>query len=78
MMAASLTGALESRWYGRSSVSPRYTPLTVVSHSPTRMGEEAGRLLWRRLDGDDGPPERIVLPTELVPRGSGEIPPSAA
>ena len=52
------------------------TPLTVVSHSPTRMGEEACRLLWRRLDGDDGPPERIVLPTELVPRGSGEIPPS--
>jgi LacI family transcriptional regulator len=51
------------------------TPLTVVSHSPQRMGEEACRLLWQRLDGNDGPPERVILPTELIPRGSGEIAP---
>jgi LacI family transcriptional regulator len=51
------------------------TPLTVISHSPARMGEEACRLLWRRLDGDTAPPERVVLPTTLIPRGSGEIRP---
>lgn len=50
-------------------------PLTVVSHSPARMGDEAARLLWRRLDGDTTPPQRVILPTTLVPRGSGEIPP---
>jgi LacI family transcriptional regulator len=53
------------------------TPLTVVAHSPALMGAEAARLLWRRIDGADGPTERLVLPTELIPRGSGEIPPPA-
>jgi len=52
------------------------TPLTVVSHDPGRMGEEAARLLWRRLDGGGGPPVRVVLPTELIARGSGELPPA--
>ena len=49
------------------------TPLTVVSHDNALMGEEAARLLWRRLDGDAGPVERVVLPTRLIPRGSGEV-----
>lgn len=50
-------------------------PLTVVSHDPYRMGEEACRLLWQRVSGETGPPETVVLPTTLIPRGSGEIPP---
>ncbi len=50
-------------------------PLTVVAHSPHEMGRQAAELLCRRLDGDGGPPRRIVLPTELVVRGSGEVAP---
>jgi len=51
------------------------TPTTVVRHDSHRMGVEAARLAFDRLDGDDAEPRRIVLPTELVPRGSGEVPP---
>ncbi|WP_157856853.1 hypothetical protein [Streptomyces rimosus] len=29
-----------------------------------------------RLDGD-GPPQREEIPTRLIPRGSGELPPPA-
>jgi LacI family transcriptional regulator len=51
------------------------TPTTVVRHDSHRMGVEAARLAFARLDGADDPPRRVVLPTELVPRGSGEVPP---
>ena len=51
------------------------TPTTVIRHDSHRMGVEAARLAFARLDGDDAPPRRVVLPTELVPRGSGEVPP---
>jgi LacI family transcriptional regulator len=51
------------------------TPTTVVRHDSHRMGVEAARLAFARLDGEGGPPRRIVLPTELVARGSGEVPP---
>jgi LacI family transcriptional regulator len=50
-------------------------PTTVVRHDSHRMGVEAAKLAFARLDGDDAEPRRIVLPTELVPRGSGEVPP---
>jgi LacI family transcriptional regulator len=52
--------------------------ITVVAHSPAEMGRQATELLCRRLEGDRSPPERIVLPVHLVPRGSGEIPPPRA
>jgi LacI family transcriptional regulator len=39
------------------------------------MGRRAAELLFARLAGDERPPQRVVLPTELVPRGSGEIRP---
>jgi LacI family transcriptional regulator len=48
-------------------------PVTVVKHDPAHMGRVAAELLFRRLSGDESPPHRIVLPTKLVPRGSGEI-----
>ena len=50
-------------------------PTTVVRHDSHRMGVEAAKLAFARLDGDDAEPRRIVLPTELVARGSGEVPP---
>jgi LacI family transcriptional regulator len=51
------------------------TPTTVIRHDSHRMGAEAAELAFARLDGLDDPPRRVVLATELVPRGSGEVPP---
>ena len=51
------------------------TPVTVVRSHPSRLGEAAASLAFERLGGDDGPARRVVLPTELVPRGSGEVAP---
>jgi LacI family transcriptional regulator, galactose operon repressor len=48
-------------------------PVTVVKHEPEEMGRTGTELLFGRLAGDERPPQRIVLPTRLVPRGSGEI-----
>jgi LacI family transcriptional regulator len=45
---------------------------TVVRHEAQRIGAEAAELAFRRLDGLDGPPRRVVLPTQLIARGSGE------
>ncbi|WTL69254.1 LacI family transcriptional regulator [Streptosporangium sp. NBC_01495] len=49
--------------------------VTVVAQDPVRLGGTAAELLFRRLSGDLGPSERIELPTRLIPRGSGELPP---
>ena len=35
----------------------------------------AAELVFSRLDGYDGPTRRVVVPTELIERGSGELPP---
>jgi LacI family transcriptional regulator len=48
--------------------------LTVVAQDPYALGRMAAELLFARLDGEDGPPRRVVLPTRLIPRGSGELP----
>jgi DNA-binding LacI/PurR family transcriptional regulator len=41
------------------------------------MGAQAAKLAFERLEGGDGhPPHRVVVPTELIVRGSGEVPPS--
>jgi LacI family transcriptional regulator len=40
------------------------------------MGRKAAELLYRRLAGENGPVQRIELATQLIVRGSGEIPPS--
>jgi LacI family transcriptional regulator len=47
--------------------------LTVVAQNPAGLGRRAAELLFARLDGYDGPPREEVLPTRLIPRGSGEI-----
>ena len=49
--------------------------ITVVAQDPYGLGREAAELLLARLDGDNRPSRRIVLPTELIERGSGELAP---
>jgi LacI family transcriptional regulator len=51
------------------------TPVTVVAHYPVEMGRRAAGLLCRRMTGEDLPPQRVLLPTRLIARGSGELPP---
>jgi LacI family transcriptional regulator len=50
--------------------------ITLVTQDVTAMGERAAELLFRRLDGYDGPYEKRVIPTLLTQRGSGEIAPT--
>ena len=51
-------------------------PPTVVRADPTELGQAGAKLLLRRMDGWAGLAQKIVQPTTLVPRGSGEISPS--
>lgn len=51
--------------------------ITVVAQDAARLGRTAAALLFRRLDGADEPPQQRVIPTRLIPRGSGELPPPA-
>jgi LacI family transcriptional regulator len=50
-------------------------PTTVVRHDSQELGRHAAELAFMRLDGRTGPPRRVVVPTELVIRGSGEVRP---
>jgi LacI family transcriptional regulator len=50
--------------------------LTVVAQDPNGLGRAAAELLFERLDGFDGPSRRVVLPTRLIERGSGELAPA--
>jgi len=50
--------------------------VTVVAQDPTTIGRTAAELLFARIAGDDSPPAVRLVPTMLVRRGSGEIPPS--
>jgi LacI family transcriptional regulator len=49
--------------------------LTVVAQDPLTLGRTAAELVFSRLDGYDGPTRHVVVPTELIERGSGELPP---
>ena len=51
--------------------------VSVIAQNPAEMGRVAAELLFQRLDGDRGRPQRILLPTTTVLRGSGEISPPA-
>jgi LacI family transcriptional regulator len=50
-------------------------PVTVIAYDAAELGRQAAELLARRLAGDTRPPGEVVLPTYLIPRGSGEVPP---
>jgi LacI family transcriptional regulator, galactose operon repressor len=49
---------------------------TVVQHDSGSLGAHAATLAFDRLHGAERPPQRVVVPTELIVRGSGEVPPS--
>jgi len=49
--------------------------VTVVAQDPSANGRFAAQLLFDRIAGDPRPPEVRLVPTTLVRRGSGEIPP---
>jgi LacI family transcriptional regulator len=46
--------------------------ITVVRADAGRLGSQAASLAFARLDGDERPPQRVTIATELVVRGSGE------
>jgi LacI family transcriptional regulator len=47
--------------------------ITVASQNPQEIGRRAVELLFARLEGEESASRRIVVPTTLIPRGSGEI-----
>jgi LacI family transcriptional regulator len=47
--------------------------LTVVAQDADQLGRMTAELLFARLDGDSGPTRRVVIPTTLIERGSGEL-----
>ena len=53
-------------------------PTTVVDQRPTALAHAAFDHLTRRLDDARAPVVETVLPTRLVKRGSGELPPREA
>jgi LacI family transcriptional regulator len=50
--------------------------VTVIAHDPERMGELGAELLLDRLAGSSGPTRRVLMPTRLLARGSGERDPT--
>ncbi|MFI9601340.1 LacI family DNA-binding transcriptional regulator [Streptomyces sp. NPDC052043] len=50
--------------------------VTVVAQDAAALGRTAAERLFRQLDGTLLAPERIEIPTRLITRGSGELPPS--
>ncbi|MFG2950361.1 LacI family DNA-binding transcriptional regulator [Streptomyces adustus] len=50
--------------------------LTVVAQDASVLGRTAAERLFGQLDGSLIVPERIELPTRLITRGSGELPPA--
>jgi LacI family transcriptional regulator len=50
-------------------------PVTAIYQDPRRLGQQAASLLFDRINGETGPPRRVVLPVQLIVRGSGELPP---
>jgi len=51
--------------------------VTVVAQQPALLGRHAATLLFDRIDGYGGASRSVVVPTRLIERGSGELPPPA-
>lgn len=50
--------------------------VTVIAQDPAKIGRIAAERVFARLDGDTSAAREYIVPTRLVVRGSGEIPPS--
>jgi LacI family transcriptional regulator len=50
--------------------------ITVIAQDTAELGRRAAQLLFQRLDGDRSPRHRVVLPTRMISRGSGELRPA--
>ena len=49
--------------------------ITVLAQDPEAIGRQAATTLFARLDGDRSPTQTFIVPTAMIKRGSGEIPP---
>ena len=49
--------------------------ITVIAQDPASIGKLATETLFRRINGDASPVRRHVVPTRLIERASGAIPP---
>jgi LacI family transcriptional regulator len=47
--------------------------VSVVAQRPVELGRRAAELLFSRIGGHTGPGRRVIVPTELIARGSGEL-----
>ena len=52
--------------------------VTVLAQQPAHIGRLAAELLFARLAGNTAPADAHVIPSRLIPRGSGEIPAPAS
>jgi len=52
--------------------------ITVIDHDPRALARRAMELLSERLDGASASPDDIIVPVELIARGSGELAPLRA
>jgi LacI family transcriptional regulator len=51
--------------------------ITVIAQDPPALGELAAQMLLHRIRDPHGVPETVEVPTTMLTRGSGEIPPPA-
>jgi LacI family transcriptional regulator len=49
--------------------------ISVIAYDTIELGRQAARLAIARLVDPAGPPRHIEIPTHLIRRGSGEVPP---
>ena len=49
--------------------------ITVLAQDPEAIGRQAATTLFARLDGDRSATQTFIVPTAMIKRGSGEIPP---
>lgn len=62
--------------FGDFTLSDMLDPgITVVAQHPEHIGRAAAKRIMARLNGDLQGPRTHIVPSELVLRGSGEIPP---
>jgi len=76
LRAAGLRGRLAHVGFDDVLLADLLEPgLTVVAQDPREIGRLAVTRLFARIDGDRSPARTLVVPTRLIARGSGELPP---